>query len=132
MFLKTPFTYKIEKRFEAVGVEAAKKNISQKKRPTAIIAAYDEVAHSLIYELSRNGINVPDDISVMGINNIASSSFMQKPLTTIETFSKEQYKLAVDILFDKIHNDTKSVKHIIIEHKIIERETTKHIGGNNK
>ena len=121
------FVYIVNGRFEAIGIEASKKIVSQQERPTAIIAAYDEVAMSLIHGLTQNGIKVPDDISVMGINNISSSAYAQIPLTTVETFSEEQYKTAVEILFDKIINETVVIKHITIQHKIIERNTTKYI-----
>ena len=122
------FVYKCEGRFEAIGIEAARKLLNSSLKPTAIITAYDEIAHSLIYELEKNGVKVPEDISVMGIHNVPSSIYTQIQLTTVDTFSEEKYKIAVDILLDKIINDTKAVKHISIEHKIIERETTKHIG----
>ena len=121
------FIYIIPCRFEEIGEQAAMKIISQKDRPTALIAAYDEVAISLTSHLDRNGIKVPDDISVMGINNISSAKHAQIPLTTIDTFSSEQYKSALDLLFDKILNETDSVKHITIQHKLIERETTKRL-----
>ncbi len=120
--------YKIEGRFEAIGIKAAQELLSSPVKPTAIITAYDEIAHSLIYELEKNGVKVPEDISVMGIHNVPSSIYTQIQLTTVDTFSEEKYKTAVDILFDKIMNETKAVKHISIEHSIIERETTKHIG----
>lgn len=121
------FIYTIPCRFEEIGEQTAMKIISQKDRPTALIAAYDEVAISLISHLNRNGIRVPDDISVMGINNISSAKHAQIPLTTIDTFSSEQYKSALDLLFDKILNETNSVKHITIQHKLIERESTKRL-----
>ena len=121
------FIYTIPCRFEEIGERAAMKILSQKERPTALIAAYDEIAISLTSHLDRNGIKIPDDISVMGINNIPSAKHAQVPLTTIDTFSSEQYKAALDLLFDKILNETDSVKHITIQHKLIERETTKRL-----
>lgn len=120
------YVYIVNDRFEAIGIEAADRIAEQKNRPTALICAYDEIAISLIHQLSQYGIRVPDDISVMGINNISSSAYAQIPLTTINTFSSEQYDMAVELLFDKIINETKCVKHLTIEHKLIERETTKH------
>ena len=78
--------------------------------------------------LTRHGIRVPEDISVMGINNIPSAVHAQIPLTSVQTFSSEQYKTALDVLFDRIADDTRPIKHIIIEHTILERETTARIG----
>lgn len=119
------FIYTIDSRFEEIGAQAAERIALQKDRPTALIAAYDEVAISLTGSLERKGIRVPDDISVMGINNISSTEYAQIPLTTIDTFSSEQYGNAVNLLFDKILNETESIRHITIQHKLIKRQTTK-------
>lgn len=119
------YTYIIDARFEQIGHMAALEILKQESRPTAVIAAYDEVALGLISTLSHNGIRVPEDLSVMGINNIPSGAHAQIPLTSVDTFSEEQYKTAVDLLFDKISTESQTVRHITIEPQIIERETTK-------
>lgn len=118
-------TYIIDARFEQIGHMAALEILKQENRPTAVIAAYDEVAIGLIAALSHNGVRVPEDMSVVGINNIPSGAHAQIPLTSVDTFSEEQYKTAVDLLFDKIFTESQTVRHITIEPKIIARETTK-------
>lgn len=118
------FSYSIGERYEQTGVAAAERLLASETRPTAIVAAYDEIAHALISTLIKGGVRVPDDISVIGVNNITSSSYTHVPLTTIDIFSTEQYKTAVDILFDKILNETEVVKHISIEPKLVIREST--------
>ena len=121
------YMYIVDDRFEEIGIKASKEMLASNDIPTALIAAYDEIAMALIHELSNGGVNVPDDISVMGINNISSSLYSKIPLTTVETFSSEKYRMAVDMLFDKIINETTSVRHICIEHKIISRDTTRKV-----
>lgn len=118
-------TYIVDARFEQIGHMAALEILKQQERPTAVIAAYDEVALGLISTLSHNGIRVPEDLSVLGINNIPSGAHAQIPLTSVNTFSEELYKMAVDILFDKIHTESQAVRHITIQPRIVERETTK-------
>ncbi len=127
LVLNKDFAHIVNTRLEAVGVEAAKKIIAAKEKPTAIIAAYDVIALSLIHELTESGINVPEDISVMGINNISAAAYAQVPLTTVDLFSEEQYRTAVQILFDKIADESDAVKHITVEHKIVERASVKKI-----
>ncbi len=119
------YTYIIDARFEQIGHMAALEILKQKNRPTAVVAAYDEVALGLISTLSHNGIRVPEDLPVMGINNIPSGAHAQIPLTSVDTFSEEQYKTAVDLLFDKISTESQTVRHITIEPQIVARETTK-------
>jgi len=124
------FRYMIDARFEQIGYLAGLQILEQEKRPTAILAAYDEVAMGLIATLTQHGIAVPKDISVMGINNIPSAAHAQIPLTSVQTFSAEQYKMAVDVLFERIMEVDLPVRHITISHKIIERETTKTLKEN--
>lgn len=124
------FVYTVRERFEKIGHMAALQILEQKSRPTAVIAAYDEIAIGLMATLTRHGIRVPEDISVMGINNIPSAVHAQIPLTSVQTFSSEQYKTAVDVLFDRIADEARPIKHIIIEHTIFERETTSQIKEN--
>lgn len=124
------YMYTVQERFEKIGHMAALQLLEQEDRPTAVIAAYDEVAIGLIATLTRHGIRVPEDISVMGINNIPSAVHAQIPLTSVQTFTAEQYKTAVDVLFDRIADETRPIKHIIIEHTIFERETTARIKEN--
>ncbi len=107
------------------GVLGAEKIAALKDRPTAILCAYDEIAMSLIYELVRLGIKVPEDISVMGINNVSASAFAIVPLTTLQEDKEGGYRAAVDILFDKIINKTKEVKTVSMSYKIVERDSVK-------
>ena len=123
------YVYTIDARFEQIGHRAALQLLEQEEKPTAVIAAYDEVGIGLISTLAHHGIRVPEDLSVMGVNNIPSAAYAPIPLTSVETFSAEQYETAVDILFEKILTDNQSSKHICLEHKIIERETTKPAKG---
>ena len=119
--------YFVDERFEKIGHMAALQILQQQDRPTAVIAAYDEIAIGLMATLTRHGVRVPEDISIMGINNIPSAAHAQIPLTSVQTFSAEQYKTAVDVLFERIADETLPVRHITIEHTICERETTARI-----
>lgn len=85
----------VEDRFEGIGYAAAKQIMEKKILPTAVICAYDEIALSLIHVLTENGIDVPNTISVVGINDIPMSAYSAIPLTTVRVFEKEQAKIAV-------------------------------------
>ena len=121
---KEEFSYAPEGRYEKSGLAAAEKILDAKERPTAFAAAYDEIAIALIHTLLKNGVRVPEDISVIGVNNIVPSSYSLVPLTTVDVFGTEQYKTAVDLLFDKILNEVEVIKHIDIEPKLVVREST--------
>ena len=118
------YVYTINRRFEDIGTEAAKKMIKKNTIPSAIIAAYDEVALALIHEFIKNGIKVPQDVSVMGINDIPYSAYSQIPLTTLKSCIDEQCRLAVEILYDKILGKENSVRHVQVHHELIIRNST--------
>lgn len=116
--------YISDKRFEMVGIEGAEYFIRKKKRPTAIITAYDEVALGAIHTFTENGIRIPEDISIVGINDIPVSAVAGIPLTTISTFSTEIISIAVKMLTDHINNPEKHItQHISVRCKLIHRNT---------
>ncbi len=122
--LNPEFVYINKERFEERGFAAVKSMLLQKELPTALIAAYDEIALAIIHELSKNGIRVPDDISVVGINDIPSAAYAQVPLTTVKTFSEEKYNILIDTLFEKIYTESTAIKQFLIPHELIVREST--------
>ena len=122
------YIFKIDKRFESIGSEAAGRIISNVDRPTAFITAYDEIAVSLIYDLEQAGLRVPGDISVIGMNDIPLAPYIKSSLTTVRFFFDEQAALAVDILYDKIFGISDEVHHLVINHELIVRDSTGIIG----
>ena len=119
------YIYISHERFDKAGSDIAVQIQKSGNPPTAVLAAYDEIAMSLIHELSKNGVSVPDDISIMGIDDIPYASYANLPLTTINLFPEEQHSIAVKILFNRIYNEDAPLQQVTIQHKIIERETTK-------
>ena len=116
--------YIIKERFEQIGYDAADEMLKKGNLPTAVICAYDEIALALIHSFSQNGIEVPGSVSVMGINDIPAASYLQIPLTTVNTFCEEQGSAAINLLYDKILGKSKGIQHITIEHELIKRKST--------
>ena len=67
----------------AAGCAAAKEWIAMEDRPTAVFCASDQLAMGFIAELSRHELTVPDDVSVMGFDDIDLAEQFIPPLTTI-------------------------------------------------
>lgn len=67
------------------GVQSARKllRLSSELRPTAIFAFDDLIAVGALYAAQKQGIKVPDELSIIGFNDIELSSFTHPPLTTI-------------------------------------------------
>ncbi len=116
--------YIVNERFEAIGYVAADEMIKNGNLPTAAVCAYDEIALALIKRLTEVGIRVPEDISVVGINDIPMSAYSLIPLTSVHVFEKEQAEIAVKLLYDKIFRRSKVIQHITIRHELIKRNST--------
>lgn len=65
------------------GQEAARRILAMQHRPTAVFCASDMVAIGLISTLSQGGLRVPEDISVVGFDDIEMAEHTLPPLTTI-------------------------------------------------
>ena len=68
----------------ASGCQEAEVLLSQEKRPTAIFAGNDQMAFGVIYAAIEMGLRVPEDLAVIGFDNIPLSSFFVPSLSTIE------------------------------------------------
>ena len=117
-------------RFEMIGCDAARYFLDRKNNddgaiPSAFICAYDEVAFGLISSLTAAGIRVPQDVSVIGINNIPTAQYGIVPLTTVDNFSDAQVSMCIHILREKItHRDFEMPPKMMIEGKLIVRGST--------
>lgn len=73
----------------------------------AIIVSNDTMAGALMERLVKNHVRVPEDLKIIGFDNIPLSRFYTRPLATIEQSFKEQVDGALDILFSKIQGTQK-------------------------
>ncbi|WP_196594239.1 LacI family DNA-binding transcriptional regulator [Pectinatus sottacetonis] len=94
------------------------------QRPTAILCLNDMMAYGAIKALKEQGINVPNDISVMGFDDIFFSQILEVPLSTISQPAYTMGKKAAELLLDDLTEHTPP-KHIIFEPVIKIRQSTK-------
>jgi LacI family transcriptional regulator len=116
--------YIINERFEQIGYHAVEQMLKKRHLPTAVICAYDEIALAMIHSLSAHNIKIPQQISIVGINDIPASEYAQVPLTTVRIFQEEQGEIAINLLYDKIFNGSKNIQHITVNHELIKRNST--------
>jgi LacI family transcriptional regulator len=85
----------------AGGYEMTNKLLSQRRDVTAIFAANDIAAFGALRALQEHGLSVPDDISLVGFDNVEISGIISPPLTTIDQPRYELGGAAVDILLKR-------------------------------
>ena len=112
-------------RFERAGSSIAREWIAENDVPTAIIAAYDYMAIGVIKALRKQGYRIPEDISVIGMDDIILAPFLETSLSSIHIPNEEICREAVDIIMKKTENQYfKSRKHIVISAEFIPRDST--------
>lgn len=116
--------YIINARFEQIGYQAAEEMIRKGNIPTAVVCAYDEIALAMIHRFAEHGIHVPEQVSIIGVNDTPMAAYAQIPLTTVRTFQEELGKAAINLLYDKIFERTSIVQHITIRHELVIRKST--------
>ncbi|MBI3653294.1 MAG: LacI family DNA-binding transcriptional regulator [Acidobacteria bacterium] len=106
--LKAPIDAKLVSQLEGdspspeIGYVAAKKLLQTGKPFTALFAFNDISAIGAIRAFQEAGFGVPEDLSVIGFDDIASAAFHNPPLTTIRQPLREMGKLAAKALLERI------------------------------
>jgi LacI family transcriptional regulator len=81
------------------GYNATKMMIMQGSLPTAVFYGNDEMAIGGLKAFEESGISVPDDVSVIGFDDIQLAEYVNPPLTTIRQPKSEAGSLAAHLLF---------------------------------
>jgi DNA-binding LacI/PurR family transcriptional regulator len=113
---------------EEGGYKAALKILTAVRRPSAILCASDLMALGAIRALKEKGVNVPEDISILGFDNMEEASYNEPALTTVSFSAYEMGKLAARKLFQIIFEEPLLEKATTLQPELIERESTRKIG----
>ncbi len=101
--------------------EKLKKRI--KKIDTLFSVAGDIVAIGFMMEAKANGIKIPDDIAIIGFDDIEMAGAVEPKLTTIRQPILKMGSLAIELLDDIFNGKIKQEKNIILDSQFIVRET---------
>ena len=91
-----------QKRFEEAGRDTVRQWISEDCLPTAIIAAYDYIAIGMMRALHEAGLRVPEDMALVGYDDIPHASYFTPTLSSIRTPIEESCRATVDLIMKKI------------------------------
>ena len=100
----------------------------QKELPTAFFATNDIMALGCMKAFREKLIKIPDDLSIVGFDNLPMSEMSNPPLTTIEVYKDRIAHHALNILIST--QGTKSCPtsvKILVDGKLISRSSVKHL-----
>ena len=108
------------------GTELARKLLDAHPDVTAIFAANDVMAFGVVHAVLDRGLRIPEDLSLIGFDNIAFSVVVHPPLTTIHQPKYEMGAAAVDILLRLARDKGKQMpEHRRLGVELIERQSCK-------
>ena len=96
--------------------------------PTAIFCTADRIAAQLMQLLSAEGFRVPEDVSVLGFDNLPMAEITHPPLTTLAQDLDQKARLVVDMLLRHIRQDTLAPERTLLGVWLIERQSVRRVG----
>jgi len=114
-----------------VGLVATKKLLASRQPFTALFAFNDISAMGAIRALRDAGLRVPDDVSVVGFDDIQNAAYQNPGLTTVRQPLREMGRIAAEILLRRINRPGSDLndKRAAVEPELMVRETTCHASG---
>ena len=109
------------------GQEMAQRFAKLQKKPTAIFCTADIVAMGAIKALHSLGIHVPEDVSIIGFDNLSISSYTVPGLTTVQQDISMKGKIAVKFLIESVADRSTPKQEEILPIHIVERESVRQI-----
>ncbi|PIO96533.1 LacI family DNA-binding transcriptional regulator [Pleomorphomonas carboxyditropha] len=106
---------------EEAGFAAAQSILENGYRPTAIFAANDLMAIGVMRALRDRQLRIPDDVAVVGFDDISPASLVSPPLTTVSQFQARMGERAAEALLERLrglrppHGTTEEVRFQLVE-----------------
>jgi LacI family transcriptional regulator len=107
------------------GYDHAAKLLKLKDRPTAIFSANDINAIYAFKLITDLQLRVPDDISIVGFDDIEFAKMSAPPLTTIRVYKEELGSIAVRLLLETINDHDRKPTTTLVPTRLVERESVK-------
>lgn len=110
--------YTMEKAYELT-----KRNLEERSPPEAIFAANDEMAIGCMRAFIERGYRIPQDVAVMGHDDISMAAFAGVPLSTVRIHKEEIGRMAVKILIDRVKTKRKIPISVQFPPKLVVRDS---------
>ena len=106
-----------------MGYAATRQLLTTEQRPTAIVAANDFTALGAMEAIHDEGLGIPNDISIIGFDDIPEARVVHPKLTTVRLPLEQMGRVAVELLLEHIEDPEQQPKHITLSTQLIERQS---------
>ncbi len=108
----------------AGGEKAVQTMLSAPGFPTAILCSNDLTAMGAIRVLTKSGLRVPEDVSVVGADDIPFAALIQPSLTTVKMPRARLGRLALEMLLEIMNDEEGHARSVVLETELVIREST--------
>jgi LacI family transcriptional regulator len=92
--------------------------------PTAVFASNDRMAIGALHALDARGLRVPEDVSIVGVDDIEVMRYLNPPLTTVSQPLEAMAEHGIELLLRIVHGDALDQQHLLLEPELIVRQST--------
>lgn len=114
------------------GFAGAQKMLGLAERPSALFCENDEMAIGALKRIRQAGLRVPEDISVVGFDDIPMAAYCDPPLTTISQPAEAFGAKAVEMLIALIEKQPLTERHVVLPFELTPRSSTARIDNSGK
>lgn len=107
------------------GYDLAKKMLAKSDFPRALFIASDSIAIGVLRALHEHGLNIPDDISLISVNDIPTAKFTFPSLSTVRIHSEMMGIQGVNLLVEKVRDGRALPLQVYVPSKLKLRGTTR-------
>jgi DNA-binding LacI/PurR family transcriptional regulator len=102
---------------------AAGRRLAQERDVTAVFVANDQMALGVIRALCEAGVRVPDQVSVVGFDDVPEAAYFTPALTTVRQDFDAVGLLALKLLLDQMGEGPSEERHVVVEPRLVVRES---------
>jgi LacI family transcriptional regulator len=106
------------------GLTAATHLLQQDPRPTALFVCNDLMAIGALHAAAQLGLRVPDDVAIVGFDDIELASYTIPPLTTVCQPKQEIGHTAIQLILDRMASPAHSPRHEILRPQLMIRASS--------
>jgi DNA-binding LacI/PurR family transcriptional regulator len=118
------WTPEVSRYTRAEGAAATAALLAGAERPDAIFAFNDELALGALHVLARHGLRVPEDVAVVGFDDIQDGRYANPPLSTISPDKSALAREAVMLLHGRITDAAAPTRDVQVPFELLVREST--------
>lgn len=109
----------------AAGAGAVRAHLARYPLPDAVVCCTDTLAMGAMSALWSDGYRVPDDVSIVGYDDIPEAAFTVPPLTTVQVDRVVLAETALDLLARRIADPEHGCSSRMLPHRIVRRQSTR-------